>query len=76
MILDRHNETHDLYVKALKAMEKERVEPEFHKVPDTREEVSFMKETQKEVSKSGFMFNYPQNMYETIFRRKQKLNEN
>jgi len=76
MILDKHNETHELYVRALKAMEKEHVQAEYHKKPDTREETAFMKETQKEISKTGFLFNYPHNMYETIFRRNQTINEN
>jgi hypothetical protein len=70
MILDKHDETHDKYVRALRIMNEKSVKPEYHKIPDTKEEVQFMKESNREISKKGFSFSFPSNMYDKIFRSK------
>lgn len=70
MILDKHNETHDKYIQALRIMDENSVTSEYHKKPDTPEEVAFMKETQKETSKRGYIFSFSPGAYERIFRRK------
>lgn len=68
MIYDRHNETHEKYVLALKSLEKHNQVAEYHKVPDTAEERAFMQETNKAVSSSSFGLNMSQEQYDIIFR--------
>lgn len=68
MIYDKHNETHEKYVQALKVLDRENMVSEYHKVPDTKEEEAFMQETNVARSTNMFGMNLSQEQYDTIFR--------
>lgn len=70
-ILDnQNNQEHDLYIRALKSLEKHNQYSEHVKEPNTKEERAFMHETNKAVSSSSFAFSIPQERYTEIFGEK------
>lgn len=68
MIYDKHNETHDKYVQAIKALDHHNMVSEYKKVPDTREEVAFMQETNQAMSSTMFGLNISEERYNQIFK--------
>lgn len=72
MILDKNNNhEHELYVKAISALNKNNVVSEHTKVPETRAEHAFMRETNKACSTSCFGFtNIDEDKWNLIFVEK------
>jgi hypothetical protein len=67
MIYDKNNETHEKYIHSLKMLDKANKYSEHRKVPETPEEISFMKETYQATHTNSFALNIPENRWEAIF---------
>lgn len=68
MILDKNNnQEHELYVKAMKALDSHNKVSEYKKVPETREEVAFMQETNQARTTNCFGLNIEEDKWNVIF---------
>lgn len=67
MIYDKHNETHDKYIQAMKSLDAHNMTSEYKKVPETREEIAFAQETNAVRSTSSFGLNIDENKWNMIF---------
>jgi len=57
----------DMYVRALRSLDKAGKVSDHHKPAETREEIELMHQTSKAVSTSSFMTHYKAGQYELIF---------
>jgi hypothetical protein len=70
-VLDLHSEQHDLYIRALKALDEKGMTAEHHKPATVPEEVALMHETNAQVTKVVVAApQYRHGQYERIFEGK------
>jgi hypothetical protein len=68
-ILDNNNsQEHDLYIRAMKSLDKANKVSEHTKVPETKEEKEFMHEIEHEVHKNCFYTPMTEEQYKRIFK--------
>lgn len=67
MIYDSSNETHERYVQALKALDRENAVSEYRKIAETPEERAFMTETNRVRFSRSFAVSLPEEQYMKIF---------
>lgn len=70
MIYNKHNEEHELYIKALKSLDQHNAVSDHVKVAETPEEVAFMRETHAATSRNMFGLNMSETQYNLIFGEK------
>lgn len=69
-MLDYQNsEEHDKYIQSIKALNNAGKYSDFHKIPETPEEIQFKKDVDNASSRNSFSMNFTSERYNKIFNK-------